>query len=99
MSNKDTQFKRGNNANPNGRPKKGTAITDVLRKYADLKVTDLSGDSMTRKEALAKTLWGAALEGDLVAVKYVYDRIDGKPRESVDIDQHTELTITVDIEE
>lgn len=54
-----------------GRPKKGEALTDILRQKLD-------------KEAVAEKLITFAMErDDLVALKYIYDRIDGKPVETV----------------
>jgi hypothetical protein len=55
--------------NPNGRPTKGQALTDVLRSKAD-------------PEEIADQLLSMARDGDLGALKYIYDRIDGKPKES-----------------
>ena len=55
--------KKGYTGNPNGRPKKGCALTDVLKNKAD-------------PEALAEKLLDMA-KTDFSALKYVYDRIDG----------------------
>jgi hypothetical protein len=68
-------WKPGVSGNPNGRPPKGQALTDVLREKADA-------------QEIADQLLAMARDGDLGALKYIYDRIDGKPRESVDM-SHT----------
>jgi hypothetical protein len=66
-----TSFKPGNCANPNGRPPKGEALTDVLKSKVD-------------KEAIAEKLIEIALEkGDITALKYIYDRIDGTPTQTI----------------
>ena len=64
-------WEKGQSGNPAGRPKKGEALTDVLRDKVD-------------KEAVAEKLISIAMEkGDIVALKYIYDRIDGRPVETV----------------
>ena len=54
-----------------GRPPKGEALTEILRSKLD-------------KHAVAEKLIEMAMEkGDLAALKYIYDRVDGKPVETV----------------
>ncbi len=65
-------WKPGESGNPNGRPPKDEALTDILRSKID-------------KESLAEKLIELAMEnGDLAAIKYVYDRVDGRPKETID---------------
>jgi hypothetical protein len=64
-----------------GRPKKGLALTDVLER--NLKRAD--------KESIACELIRLALHGEsestrLAAIKYIFDRIDGSPRQAVEVD-------------
>lgn len=68
----DTKWKPGQSGNPNGRPPKEQSLTDILRSKVDA-------------EEMAELMIGLAREGDLAAIKAVYDRVDGKPRESVDM--------------
>ena len=63
-------FPPGVSGNPGGRPKRGTTLTDILNAKLD-------------KEELADLLIDKARGGDVVALKYIYDRIDGKPVETV----------------
>ena len=37
-----------------------------------------------RLRALADVIWNAALEGDMTAIKEIGDRLDGKPKQSID---------------
>jgi len=64
------KWKPGESGNPNGRPKKGETLTDALRELTD-------------KEELAQKLLELAREGNLNALRYIYDRIDGRPVETV----------------
>ena len=57
--------------NRKGRPKKGESVTDLLRETVD-------------KQALVDKLVEIAIEkGDIQALKYAIDRMDGKPTETV----------------
>lgn len=64
----------GQSGNPKGRPKAGETITDVLRIQADLS-----------KQEIAEKLIELARGGNVAALKYVYDRLDGAPRQSVEL--------------
>lgn len=64
------RFLKGNPGGP-GRPPKGESLTEALKAKAD-------------KQELADILIGLAKQGDLAALKYVYDRIDGSPRQTID---------------
>lgn len=62
----------GQSGNPAGRPPKGEALTDVLK-------------SKINKEEIADKLIEIAMEkGDLAALKYIYDRVDGRPKETIE---------------
>ena len=89
MAKSSTSWRRGQTGNPKGRPKKEHSLTDILAKYAPKKVSVRNvqtGQSfeVERREKLAQGLWDLALRGDLAAIKYVFDRIDGKPTEPVE---------------
>ena len=73
------KWKAGESGNPKGRPKKGETLTDILNQLGSVK--RLYGDSVVeRKKALAEMLWSKAIDDkDIMAAKYIFDRIDGTP--------------------
>jgi hypothetical protein len=68
--------------NRKGRPKKGQALTDILNYKLDQK----DGDGKLQREAVAERLIGLALAGDIAAIRYVMDRVDGRPKETVSLE-------------
>jgi len=75
-----TTWKPGQSGNPNGRPPRGETLTDILRvKLRELTVKGKNGKRIEAKEAIMITLLNLAMSGDLRAIQYVMDRVDGKP--------------------
>jgi len=67
--NGNPNWKKGVSANPDGRPPKEQALTDLLKEKAD------------KNELVDRLLeWS---KKDSTILRYVFDRIDGKPRETV----------------
>ena len=79
-------WQKGVSGNPKGRPPKGETMTDTLAELA-----------MGDKEGIAKKLIALAKKGNVAALKYVYDRIDGMPRQSVKVtgDQEQPLPLII----
>ena len=59
------------NINRKGRPLKGDTLTEVLEATID-------------KQELANQLNKLVLAGDITAIKYAYDRIDGTAKQTID---------------
>jgi len=76
-------FSKGQSGNPQGRPKKGETLTDLLREKIEAPKT--AKEKHTRKELIIERLITLAEGGDLAALKYVFDRIDGRPKESIEL--------------
>jgi len=66
--------------NTKGRPKKGTALTEILNSKLD----ELHGKGeKLKREVIAEKLIALAISGDLNAMRYIFDRTDGRPAESI----------------
>jgi hypothetical protein len=75
-------FTKGQSGNPNGRPRKGRTLTETLEKAMKKKREDGKKNS----DALADTLIELAItEKNVTAIKYIMDRVDGKPAESIEL--------------
>jgi type II secretory pathway component GspD/PulD (secretin) len=68
--------------NRRGRPKKGAALTDIL----SFKLDQKNDDGKLRREVIAEKLIAMAEAGDMAALRYVIDRLDGRPKETVEVE-------------
>jgi len=83
----------GKSPNPDGRPKKGTAMTDLIREMLELPG---SKDGTIRKILLVDKIIEQALAGNETMQKYIIDRLDGKPTETVEVDGIATIPIVFD---
>ena len=70
--------------NPNGRPKKGETLTDILTAKLD-------------KEEFIERLIALSEKDDLSAIKYIFDRIDGLMSSKLVLGGDEEHPVQVDI--
>ena len=75
--------KRPQDINRKGRPPKEYCLTDILKEQGNIKDVETSSGKISRKQAIARKLWAMAMEGDVTALKYLYDRVDGRPKETI----------------
>jgi hypothetical protein len=73
-------FPKGNNANPNGRPKKLPALDVIMAN-----VLGAEKDGISAGEAIIMKLREQALKGDIKAAQILLDRGWGKPKQNIDI--------------
>ena len=86
-------FKKGQSGNPAGRPPKGAALTDILISELNKKQ-----NGKERKQILAEMLIEKAItEKDIQAIKYIFDRIDGKVTEKVQVTGDDGNNVTFDV--
>jgi hypothetical protein len=93
------------NINKNGRPKKGLTVTDIIDRLGEMKNKLYDPDEIkTQKEILVSLLWENVLNRlnqskdneepvdsqTVNLLKYLIDRIDGKPKETIDINDSKE---------
>ena len=77
--------------NRKGRPKRGQTLTDILSWALDQRKTITDSEtgkekSLLLRQVLAEKLISKAInDGDVSALRYVFDRLDGRPKESVEI--------------
>ena len=87
-----TSWEPGQSGNPHGRPKKGETYTDIIND-----IGNTLSDDIERKKMICLKLYEMAEGGDLAAIKYIMDRVDGTPTYKHDVDSH--LTVIFDTED
>jgi len=100
MAKTSTTFRPGQSGNPNGRPTKKRALTEILERAGAATVL-VDGKKITGKHLVARLLWqaattatvqfpdsvpmGVALEDWIAIVKFIYTQVDGPPKSEMDI--------------
>jgi hypothetical protein len=75
-------FQKGQSGNPAGRPK--NVLTRALRQKLEETESNAPG-TRTNAEALADKLFRLALAGNVEALKICFDRLEGRPRQTVSL--------------
>jgi hypothetical protein len=83
----DKGFQQGQSGNPNGRPRTH-GLVNALR----IAIVQELRDGRTVEEAIAEALIEEALHGKhrVAAINAIYDRIEGKPRQPITLDEERE---------
>ncbi len=95
------RFKPGESGNPAGRPKSITLSEAYRRQLAQPVPKDPGG--RTYAEVIAELMCKRATQGDVAAAKEVADRVEGRPRQALDVDMNVrdwrEMARTAGIQE
>lgn len=95
-----TPFPKGNNANPNGRPRKYVSllreqgyklseINDTIQSMLSMEVTELKSVFEDERATILEKIIASAMnkslrKGDLISIETLISRVYGKPKESVE---------------
>lgn len=77
-----TRFKPGQVANPGGKPK-GRTLASYLREGLE----SLTKDGKTRAQVISEKLLELCEDGDRQAIKDVFDRIEGKVPDKLQVEE------------
>lgn len=87
-------WKPGESGNPNGRPPKNRALSDLLR----VALSHKGEDGITLRVAMTQKLAEMAAAGDLDAIKVVLERIDGKVPDTLNLNHKQQVVKAIDAE-
>tara|TARA_Y100000034_G_C6810729_1_gene364315 strand:- start:667 stop:1020 length:354 start_codon:yes stop_codon:yes gene_type:complete len=76
-----------------GRPKKENCVSDLLRNKGD----EIQDDGRTKLQVVIDTLFDRANEGELKAIDMIFDRLEGKAAQKIEVEE-TILPTGFDIE-
>tara|TARA_B100000965_G_C19588096_1_gene756740 strand:+ start:1741 stop:2034 length:294 start_codon:yes stop_codon:yes gene_type:complete len=87
------KFKKGQSGNPKGRPKGTTSIANLIKKIG---AENISAKSEHDKlEFIMRKVFDFAVQGESWAVHFIADRLEGKPRQVVGIQDVSDEPIKV----
>jgi hypothetical protein len=91
----------GESGNPNGRPRKGKALTEILEQAGSKTFPLIDGKRMSGKRLVARQIWDALATGKIEFIdgsqrrltvrdwrelaEWLYDRVDGRPMQKSEI--------------
>ena len=88
MPHTSTTWRKGQSGNPAGRPPGRHAIAEALRAELDqVELVDADGNQLTRAEVIAQKAVDMAMDGDLHAIQFVTERLEGKAKVMMQIQE------------
>jgi len=66
-------------------------MTEILRELGEIEDVRHNGLMIARKVALGHKMWSLALQGKDQTMRYMYDRLDGKPVQEVKVNSNVEI--------
>ncbi len=105
------RWQKGQSGNPNGRPPRGRALTELLQ-LAGEELVVYEGERLPGKQVMASLLWQLATTGSaklasgrkltvgsatwLEVIKFIYGQVDGPPPKDVNVSSEgTPITLVV----
>lgn len=80
MTTNNTTWKKGQSGNPKGRKPKSRAVSEEIRRLLQQRAPSTKRSNL---EVIVSKLMALAREGDKEAIKYICDRLEGKPAQAV----------------
>lgn len=84
------RFQKGQSGNEGGRPK--SSLSKLLSEYLQTK-----DGKKTREQMLVEKLVGLALNGDFQAIRFIWERLEGKVQENVALSHDGLTTFTLNM--
>jgi hypothetical protein len=81
-----TKWKKGQSGNLNGRPKGRLSFGPAIEEELRAAIKDPNGNPIEVRQALVKTLIKEGLKGNMRALEFIIDKIDGKAKQSLQIE-------------
>ncbi len=87
MPGKGRPFEKGKVSNPKGRPKSHLSKLLSAHLQEKVKVFDAAGKTITetREKSLVRKVYALAFTGDMDAIKFIWERMEGKVRDNIDL--------------
>jgi len=86
-----TRWKPGQSGNPKGRPPKRECITSLLKE-----AMNSPKQKRTWAEVINERLLAMAVEGDLSAMKLIFEYVAGKPKQSEEMQSEVQIKVVYD---
>jgi hypothetical protein len=75
-------IKKGEVRNPWGRPKKGESLTELMKAFLEGVPPD---KKKTYKQLFIMKVYKKAMDGDIAAIKMIWNYVDGMPQQKMDV--------------
>jgi len=90
-----TDFKPGVSGNPGGRPKRDWTWSGLFEDALKEELETKEGKKIEAKHAIVKRMIRMAVEGDNMAQREIMNRMEGMPKQGIDLGDDTDLRITI----